>query len=257
MKQLILVEGLPGTGKTTATQKLTDLLTAKGETVLTLFEGDDRIPSDFYEMAGIPIMEFESFRARHPEVPDSQWGLSLRTKNYVYLRLDRCDNWIEKTFRKWDMGDECNRQISVVEYIACTMERVDQWVASNLDNGDTVIIDSGFLQNPINELLFRKASDEQVCSFINRIAQAFRPMNPTCFYLKRENAEIAISFAQKAKGPDWTARVGAILQEAGCPDLFTHRFELELQLLPCIPHVICSVSGNDWSDMDAQAQRIF
>lgn len=257
MKQLILVEGLPGTGKTTATQRITEHLASKGINAAPLLEGDSEIPCDFYETAGVPIEEFETFCASHPEVADNLSGISLRTMNYVYLRLDRCSEFVADTFRKWDMGDELNQQVSVAQYIPCALERIDHWVAANLDNENTVIIDSGFLQNPINELLFRGAYDAQVCSFIQNIAERFMPLHPMCFYLKRESAKIAIDFAKQAKGPDWAARVDTMLQEAGCSDLFEHRFELELKLLPSLSHIICSILGEDWSDMDRNIEKYF
>ena len=126
------------------------------------------------------------------------------------------------------MGDELNQKVSVEQYMPCALERIDHWAASNLDNENTVIIDSGFLQNPINELLFRGASEAQVVSFIQDIAKKLMPLNPMCFYLKRESAETAIAFAKQAKGPDWAARVDAMLQEAGCSNLFEHRLNLSL-----------------------------
>lgn len=257
MKQLILIEGLPGTGKTTATKRISEHLASKCEKVVTLYEGDERIPCDFYEMAGIPIDEFEAFRTRHLETADELWAISLRTTNYVYLRLDKCSDFIADTFRKWDMGDERNQQVSVAEYMPCVLERLDSWVASNIDSEDIVVIDSGFLQNPINELLFRKASDGEVHSFIKSIIEKFKLLNPVCFYLKRESAEAAISFAKRAKGHDWSSRIDSMLAELACPNLFEHRFELELKLLPSISHIICSIRDEDWSDMDRHIEKIF
>ena len=256
MKQLMLVEGLPGTGKTTATQYLYDHLVAQRERAIALFEGDERIPCDFYETAGIPIGEFDAFCAEHEDIADALRSMSVRTANYAYLRLDKCADFVAESFRRWDMGDERNQQVSVAHYIPCALERLDLWVAANLSNQDTVIIDSGFLQNPINELLFRKATDAEVRAFILGILDRITPLNPVCFYLKRENAEEAISFAKQAKGQGWASRVDAMLEELGCPNLFAHRFDLELSLLPSIPHVICTVQDTDWTDIDRQAQRM-
>ena len=257
MKQLILVEGLPGTGKTTAAQKLFNRLSSKGEAVSVFFEGDERIPCDFYEMAGIPINEFDTVHARHSKIAEELWAISMRTVNYVYLRLDKCPDFVADNFRKWDMGDEHNQQINIQHYISCALERLDYWVSLNIDVDNTVIMDSGFLQNPVNELLFRKASNDEVRSYIRSISEKLAPLNPLCLYLKRENAQIAISFAKQAKGPGWSSRIDAMLEELGCPNLFEQRFELELSMLSYIPHIICSVQGNDWSDFDEQVKRIF
>ena len=246
MKKLLLIEGLPGTGKTTATQKIYDILSAKGEHVIALFEGDERIPCDFYEMAGIPIDEFDGYE-----------GMVMHTPNYAYVRLSTCPDAVAKQFRRWDMGDERNQQVSVAHYIPCALERLDAWVAATLDNDDTVIIDSGCLQNPINELLFRGATDDEVRVFVMGIIERIKPLNPICVYLKRESAKEAIDFAKHAKGEAWTSGVNALLDELGYPDLFAHRFDLEMSLLPLMPHVICAVQGDDWSDFDRQTERMF
>jgi hypothetical protein len=257
MKNLILVEGLPGTGKTTATQKLTKHLTLKGENVITLFEDDEEIPGSFYATAGIPIEVFDTYRNRHPKALDTHFGKLIRTKNYVFLRLDRCKSFIADAFKKWDMGDELNKEISVAEYISCALESWDNWVETSSDNDNIVIIDSAFMQNPINELLFRKATDDEVALFIKSIAKRLMKLNPICFYLKRDSAETAITFAKQAKGSDWSARIDNMLREIGCPDLFEHRYRLELSLLHCLPHTVCFIDGNDWSEVEKQIQNVF
>ena len=257
MKQLILVEGLPGTGKTTITRKISEHLISKGEKVTALFEGDDRIPCEFYETAGVPIDAFEEFYQQYPETPDNHYEIMFRTANYVFLKLNKSSDMISKTFRKWDMGDEHNQFMTASQYISCALERLDYWAALNIDHREIMVIDSGFLQNPINELLFRKASDQQIFSFIQAVIERFKPLNPFCFYLKRENADAAISFAKRIKGSDWASRVESFLIQFGCPNFFNHRFEIELLMLPFIPHTICSVRDDDWSDAESKIDSIF
>ena len=252
MKKLILIEGLPGTGKTTITRKISDHLIKKGENVTSLFEGDDRIPSDFCEIAGIPSNEFEVVNRNYPENPVNHYELLFQTRNYVFLKFNKSSDNIAEMFKKWDMGDEHNQFMTASQYIPCALERLTYWVNANTGNQEITVIDSGFLQNPINELLFRKASDQQIFSFIKETFQRIGPLNPFCFYLKRANAETAVSFAKRVKGPDWAARVDAMLTYFESPDFFNRRFEIELHVLPLIPHIICSVTDDDWSDAYAK-----
>jgi len=144
------------------------------------------------------------------------------------------------------MGEESNQFITVTEYIPCALERLEHWFKSHASSTETVIIDSGYLQNPINELLFRNATANEVRDFISAISDTLKPLNPVCIYLRRDNAEQAIAFAKKAKGQGWADRVDKLLQQAGCEDLFQRRFEIELELLKNIDHLDCYVCDDNW-----------
>jgi len=42
---------------------------SKGKAVAALFEGDERIPCNFYETAGIPATKYDSFLSRNSGIP--------------------------------------------------------------------------------------------------------------------------------------------------------------------------------------------
>lgn len=257
MKRLILVEGLPGTGKTTISRWLSDILVKKGEEVILLNEGDERIPCDFYETAGIPKDEFELLCINNPSTQAFLRENTLMTANYAFLRIDKCPDPIGEKIKRWDMGDEYNRQVTVAEYIPCALERLQYWVNANIQHQQIVVMDSGYLQNPINELLFRRASNEEVCVFINAITSMLKLLNPICIYLRRNNADEAIAFAKKVKGADWAARIDKLLNQCGFENTFRQRFELELALLPHVEHIICHINGDDWAEAKKMIQDLF
>jgi hypothetical protein len=97
--------------------------------------------------------------------------------------------------------------VTVSDYIHCALERLDHWVNKVISKLGAVIVDSGFLQNPINELLFRKATHNETFLFISEIFHRINALNPFCVYLQRNNVEEAISFAKEVKGKAWAERV--------------------------------------------------
>ena len=245
--QLIMIEGLPGTGKTTIAEWLTDYLNTQGTNAILLLEGNRDIPCDFYEMAGIPNNDFEALFIDNPETYKKLSNRALVTKNYSYLRIDDCPENVAVKIKRWDMGDENNQMVTVSDYIPCTLERLEHWVNKVISNSGTAIVDSGFLQNPINELLFRKATYKETLLYISEIFQRIKVLNPICIYLQRNNVDEAISFAKEVKGKAWAERVDNLLIKNDCKDLFNIRFDLEQELLPLVEHIKCMPNGHDWS----------
>jgi len=108
MESLILIEGLPGTGKTTLAKWLSDKFSSKGIDNLLLLEGDERIPCDFYETAGVPSAQFEKLCAGNPDVSNELYAISHKTENYYYLRIDKSPKAVEPLLRLHDIGDGSN-----------------------------------------------------------------------------------------------------------------------------------------------------
>lgn len=245
--RLIMVEGLPGTGKTTIAKWLSEYLNTQGVNATLLLEGNRDIPCDFYETAGIPNIDFKALFSKSPEILETLLSQALVTENYTYLRIDDFTDDVAVKIKRWDMGDENNQMVTVSDYIPCALERLDYWVNQVISNSVVMVVDSGFLQNPINELLFRKATYDETVWFISEVFQRIKSLNPICVYLQRNSAEEAISFAKEVKGKAWAERVDNLLIENECKDLFDNRFDLEQKLLPLIEHIKCMPNGYDWS----------
>ena len=245
--RLILIEGLPGTGKTTLSEKIFEMFTKQGIQVELLQEGD-RIPSNVFGIAGIPKAEFVDFQ--------NDTNIITKTENYVFVNLENCGETVAKQLRRYDIGDAFNPHISAYEYARCTLEWWQYWVNASIKE-TVLIMDSAFMQCPINEMIFRKASDAEVKAYVQAIAEIIKPFNPFCIYLRRENAKIAIDFAKSVKSEQWAVRVEKLLTELGCLDVFERRFDLEQTLFSLVPNIICDINSDDWSDVDIKIRELF
>jgi len=244
--KLYLVEGLPGTGKTTLSERLHTLLIKKGIKSELLLEDDKKIPCNFCDIAGIPKIKAENYQIDRYVIKE--------TENYFYVNLNECGQETAGRIKCYDIGDEFNKHISVQEYVNCTLEWWEHWTTDNIKDS-VLILDSAFMQCPINEMIIRGAADPEISAYINSIAEIIKPYTPVCIYLNRGDAKTAIDFAKKAKGEEWTKGIER-LAEIGCSNLFERRFDLENKLLPVIPGIICNINGNDWSDVEVKLSEI-
>jgi len=243
--KLIFVEGLPGTGKTTISEYIFGVLIEKGVQTELLLEGNEKSPSNFCDISGVP-------KNVNIGIPVHKC-LTIETENYIYVNIKNSDESATQ-LRKYDIGDEFNKLVSVQEYVQCTLEWWQYWVNENVKDS-ILVLDSAFLQCPINEMILRGASDAEVVAYIKSIAKIIHPHNPICIYLRRESAKEAIDFAKSVKGKAWAEGIDRLV-DIGCPDLFERRFILENTLLSEITSIICTVTGFDWSDAEARLKRM-
>ena len=112
--RLILVEGLPGTGKTTLAEQLFKSLTEHGIQAEVLLEENEKSPSNFCDIAGISKSDFADIMI---DVP-----LIAETHNYVFVNFNNCTEEIVKQLRRYDIGDEFNKFVTSQAYVHCTLE---------------------------------------------------------------------------------------------------------------------------------------
>ena len=244
--KLIFVEGLPGTGKTTLSEYIFNLLINHGIKTELLLEDNAKIPSNFRDIAGIS-------KNININVPFDNCQV-VETENYFFVNIRNCDDENATLLTKYDIGDEFNKLVSVQEYVQCTLEWWRYWVEVSIWDS-VLVLDSAFLQCPINEMIFRGASDAEITEYIRCIAEIIEPYNPICIYLRRESAEIAIDFAKAVKGEVWAKGLDG-LEKIGCSDLFERRFSLENTLISEVPNIVCTITDFDWSDAIAKVKSL-
>jgi len=219
-RKLILIEGLPDTDKTSLSNRIFQHFNNHNKPA-ALLQATDKTSGNLSGIAGVPHNAFFGLL--------NNIQCIAKTKNYIFADLvsDNHNEEIKALLQQYHLGDASNTSISARGYAKTTLEWWQHWASQNADK-PAIIMERAFLQNPINQMLCRKASDADIESYIRAIVDILKHFDPLCIYLRRPNGEVPTSFARQ--------------------------HELEQSLLPLIDHIVCDVDGHDWSDVDAKLQ---
>lgn len=178
---LIIVEGLPCSGKSTVSQYISQIL-SRTEKVCFVDEGTGNHPADyeFHALAPAGMMSKES-----RIVPLSGLSDDLLERLLPYKIYDGLPWHIE-------------RPVMLARWQEFARE-------SNLDT--VYVFNCVLLQNPMCETMMRFGFDEKTSqNYIEEIVSIIRPMNPMVIYLKNDNIADAVCCAAPQR-PGWLEAV--------------------------------------------------
>jgi len=198
--QLILLEGLPSTGKTTNARFIHIQLERNNIDAKWIHEITAPHPVTFYDEAYYTHDEYDKFLKTYPQVADILNSIAVFKKSTVAIPLREIQwSYIDK------IGEEVYQALLEFDawkfpldvYKKFALEKWVHFTEKALRNRDEVyIIDSAIFQFQIFTFLFQNRPYEELQSFIDRIVDIIRPLNPCLVFLHRENTETTIDYSQ-------------------------------------------------------------
>ena len=217
--KLILVEGIPGAGKTTTARKIKDQLMAEGKNVVLYEEGMSH-PADMAWNAYLKKEEYAEFISKCTEM----WERTEKTiskeelinrievqarkeEDHVILAYTRI-NFPE--VRYWELIDEVaakeifDGRCSLKEFKEIHITRWTNFAKKAFIEDTIYIFECAFLQNHIFELLsVYEKSDEEIYVYLRDLLSTVKVLNPRIVYIEPENIEkIITKAAEERKSPD-------------------------------------------------------
>ncbi|MBU3176764.1 hypothetical protein KPL47_10305 [Clostridium estertheticum] len=194
--KLIIVEGLPGAGKSTTAQIVYDIYKEKGITTELYSEGNYNHPVDFDGVAYFNSNDFNILEQSHSTSRDVLNRIKIKFYNGYLIPYRKAIEeqqipFEEKLFNIITKNDIYELPIEI--HIELIISRWKDFVNKYINEDKVVIFECCFIQNPITVSMVRNNSPKDVTmNYINSLTEIIMPLEPVLIYL--EQGDIKVSF---------------------------------------------------------------
>ena len=247
--KLILIEGVPGSGKTTLAGHVQRHLAAHGEPTRLVIEGDLNHPADFEMVAHYTAQDFETLLARYPDERGVlEAGVeAIGDDRFIPFRLlaVRASPPLSEGLLDELARHDVYETPLPATYCRLAIDRWARFVAQAQAAPEVVILESCFLQNPLTVLLAKhNVAPEEAAGHMRRMAETVAPLDPLLVYLWQPDTRATLEHAARERPADWlNFVVGYVTRQAwgqangargfdGMVAFYEMRKALELYILP-------------------------
>jgi len=214
--RLILVEGIPGSGKTTNAKKIKEKLISEGKEVMLYEEGASH-PADMAWSAYLNEEEYADFLLKCLDM----WETSEKiiSKEELTLRIEvqarKEENHIILAYTRIDFPEACylilvdniaTKEIcdgrrSLTEFKEIHLMRWNRFAKNALLDNTIYIFECAFLQNHIFELLgVYEKNDNEIYTYLSDLLDTVKCLNPYILYIEPYDVEkIILEAAEERK----------------------------------------------------------
>lgn len=258
MRRLVLVEGLPGSGKTTTAALIAARARARGLGVRQVGEGDPEHPADLDQVALLEDADLRRLDAELPLHAGRVRAAAERHAGYWLVRNRARPSWPED-LREWLA--ERDAYDGAIDPDLHARAIVESWRGfAGTPGPDLTVFEAVLLQNPVCALVARfDRPASAVGAHVRNLAGAVADLDPLLVYLDPGEPEPVLTAAAAERPAEWLDVVigyhtgqgyGAargLEGFAGLVEFMRMRRDLELALLPELPLRSCvvDVSGRD------------
>ncbi|KML36968.1 hypothetical protein [Cytobacillus firmus] len=202
--KLILIEGLPGSGKSTTARLVHDILNQNGIEAQVYFEGNLDHPADYESVAFFTndewqflLEEFSAFRDQLSEKSISQDNGFLLP--YKKLGPDMPDIFYEKAFKHDIYELQLEKNIQLITQKWATFAR-------QAENSNKVhIFECCFIQNPVTVGMIKYGAPQtKLLDYILALENSVKKLNPMLIYINQDNIEYSFKRAIKERPKSWS-----------------------------------------------------
>lgn len=205
--RLILVEGIPGLGKTSTARYIKEWLERGGIPTQLFLEGDLNHPADYESVACLGMKEYGELKEKYPELTDEIDQSTDDVQEYKLISYGKLQEQIDTETYK-DLTDALRQSdvynLSLDLYQELTIEKWQQFAIEVQQTRETVILECCFMQNPVTMMFGRfNCPEVKIIDFIKRLEQIIIPLNPKLIYFHQDDVRSTIERVKKERSTEW------------------------------------------------------
>jgi hypothetical protein len=248
VRRLVLVEGLPGSGKTTTSRLIEDWARARHLPVQYFGEGRTDHPADLEQVAVLSDADLRQLRLAFPVEADSLAGAAERRDGYWIVRERERATWPESVRAFLRTRDAYDGVVTPELHRRALLDSWRGFAEARATDPSIYVFECVLIQNPVCALLARFDQPAAVVEgHIGDLAGAVAEMDPLLVYLDAGDPEPVLRAAAAERPASWLdfviqyhteqgyGRAHGLRGFEGLVEFMRARRELELRMLQRVP----------------------
>ena len=206
--KLILIEGLPGSGKSTTAQLVHEILTENNLRAQLFLEGNLDHPADYDGVAYLDEVEYDDLLSDYEEFRDLLSPYTWNQGNSYFVEYRKLinehsssiPNEMLDTLVKHDVYElplDRNRELITAKW--------KQFAERALNGADLYIFDCCFIQNPVTMgMIKHDAAKEDITNYVVELAAILEALNPLLIYVDQNDLEYSFGKAVEERPQEWS-----------------------------------------------------
>lgn len=196
--RLFIVEGLPGSGKSTAAKLVYELLVEKGIEAELYSEGNLDHPADYDGVAYFDEKDFRLLEESHPESKAVLNEIKIKHDTgylipYMKAVKEQKISFEDDIFNVIIKNDIY--ELPLEQHTRLILDRWSNFVDSRIVKDGVAVFECCFIQNPVTVSMIRSnAAKAFTLNYTNSLAEIIKPLKPVLIYI--DQRDIRSSFCK-------------------------------------------------------------
>jgi hypothetical protein len=207
--KLILVEGLPGSGKSTTAEMTNTILKEWNLDTDLYLEGNVEHPADYEGGSYFSKTEFSELLEQYSEVKPVVVRHAIERCDGIVLpqyklKQDLDETMVPDSF--WDhIWSHDIYELPLDKNIELITDKWNRFVEQALAGNQTYIFECCFIQNPVTIGMIKYgASQELVINYVQQLADIIEPLNPVLLYVDQHDLSRSFKKAVHERPKEWS-----------------------------------------------------